>query len=154
MSSRIELTLSPSGLAGFLASLPWLVLLAFVVAAALAGKMWLMLASPIIIAGALMQYRCIGRLLGRRSVTGLLVDQGQLYVVTGDNRQIPVRPSASSRLWSRLALLKLRPSGTRFQAYSTVIVTPGPGWSGNAREDDFRRLRVWLRLGRSGQVAN
>lgn len=141
-------------MAGALASLPWLVLLAFAVIGALAGKPWLLAACPIVVAGAVLQYRCSGSLLANRSVTGLFVDQGQLYLVTGDHRQIPVRPAASSRLWSRLALLKLRPVGTRFQSYSAVIISSGQGCPGNARKEDFRRLRVWLRLGTEGRASN
>ncbi|SFR55772.1 toxin CptA [Marinobacter gudaonensis] len=154
MSSRIELSLSPSRLAGVIAGLPWLVLLVFLLIGSLKGKPWLLTAVPIVLAGAVLQYRCSGALLTKRSVTGLLVDQGQLYVVTGDHRRIPVRPAPSSRLWSRLALLKLRPVGTRFQAYSAVIVSSGPGCPGNAPEADFRRLRMWLRLGTQGPASN
>ena len=149
MSSRIELTLSPSLLVGVLASIPWLVLLGFLVISALAGKTWLLAAVPVALAGAALQYRCNGLLLGSHSVNGLLIDQGKIYAKTGDNRQIPVQPAASSQIWSGLALLKLRPDGTRFRSYTTILLAPSPHRPGNVQEDDFRRLRVWLRLGRS-----
>ncbi|TYC59365.1 hypothetical protein FMN52_07635 [Marinobacter sp. BW6] len=151
MSSRIELTLTPSLLVGALAVLPWLLLLGFLLIAALAGKVWLLLAAPIALAGVTFQYRSNGLLLGDSSVHGLLIEQGKMYAKTGDNRQVQVLPQASSRIWSGLALLKLRPAGTRFQSYTTILLAPIPGRPGNVPADDFRRLRVWLRLGRSGR---
>lgn len=151
MSSRIELTLAPSLLVGVLAVIPWLLLMAFLVIAALAGKTWLLIATPIALGGATLQYRCNGLLLGSRSVNSLLVEHGKLFAKTGGNQQVQVLPQASSRIWSGLALLKLRPAGTRFRSYTTILLAPSPGRPGNVPEDDFRRLRVWLRLGRSGR---
>ncbi len=84
-------------------------------------------------------------------MNGLLVDQEQMYAITGDNRRIPVSPASSSRIWSSLVLLKLHPSDTRSTPYTTILLAPLPGSQGNVAEDDFRRLRVWLRLGRSGR---
>lgn len=151
MSSRIELTLTPSLLVGALAVLPWLLLLAFLFIAALAGKLWLLTAAPIALGLAALQYRSNGLLRGGGSINGLVVEDGELYVKTGDNRQVQVRPSASSRVWAGLALLKLRPTGTRFRSYNTILLAPSSGRPGNVSKDDFRRLRVWLRLGQSGQ---
>ncbi|MDY6841148.1 MAG: hypothetical protein SV429_06515 [Pseudomonadota bacterium] len=151
MSSRIELTLTPSPLVGILAVLPWLLLLAFLVIAALAGKIWLLVAAPIALCSARLQYRSNGLLLGGGSVHGLLIEQGKMYAKTGDNRQVQVLPLASSRVWSGLALLKLRPVGARLQSYTTILLAPSPDRPGNVSADEFRRLRVWLRLGRSEQ---
>ncbi|WP_417566070.1 hypothetical protein [Marinobacter sp.] len=143
------MTLSPSRLAGLLATTPWLVLLTFLVAAALAGKPWLLAASPLVLAGLLRQYRCHGLLRGRHSVSSLSVEQGQLYAATGDHRRVPVITSSASRIWSGLALLKLRPAGARFRSYTTILLAPSSGTNGNCPEDEFRRLRMWLRLGRA-----
>jgi len=151
VSNRIELTLTPSLQVGILAVLPWMLLLAFVLIAALAGKVWLLVAAPIALGGAALEYRASGLLLGGRSVNGLLIDQGEMYARFEDHRQVQVLPLASSRIWSGLALLKLRPAGTRFQSYTTILLAPSPGRPGNVSAEDFRRLRVWLRLGRSGQ---
>ncbi|WP_372998568.1 hypothetical protein [Marinobacter sp.] len=151
MSNRIELTLSPSLLVGTLAALPWLVLLAFLVMAALAGKSWLLAATPVALAGAALQYRCNGLLLGSRSVKSLLIEQGTLYANTGDNGKIPVHPEAASRIWAGLALLKLRPADTRLRGYNAILLAPSSGRPGNVPKEDFRRLRVWLRLGCSGR---
>lgn len=154
MSSRIELTLSPSRLAGLLATLPWLVLLVFLTASALAGKLWLLAVTPVALAGSLRQYRSHGLLRGRNSVCCLLVDQDQLYAATGDNRRVPVIAASTSRVWSGLALLKLRPAGTRLRSYSTILMAPSLGTDGNCPEEEFRRLRMWLRLGRSRPSSN
>jgi toxin CptA len=151
VSSRIELTLTPSLPVGVLAVLPWLLLLAFLLIAALAGKTWLLVAAPIALGGATLQYRSNGLLLGDSSVHGLLIEHGKMYAKTGDNRQVEVLPLAASRIWSGLALLKLRPAGTRSRSYTTILLAPSPGRPGNVSADDFRRLRVWLRLGRSGR---
>jgi toxin CptA len=149
VSSRIELTLTPSPLVGVLAILPWLLLLAFLAIAALAGKIWLLVAAPVVLCGARLQYRSNGLLLGGGSVHGLQIEQGEMYARTGDNRQVQVLPLASSRVWSGLALLKLRPVGTRFRSYTAILLAPLPDRPGNVPADEFRRLRVWLRLGRS-----
>ncbi|MEQ5817356.1 hypothetical protein J3362_17705 [Marinobacter sp. NFXS11] len=148
MSSRIELTLTPSIRVGLLAVLPWLLLLAFLVVAVLAGKFWLLVAIPIALWGAALQYRSNGSLLGIGSVNGLLIEHGKMYARIGDNRQVEVIPVASSRIWSGLALLKLRPTGTRFRSYTSILLAPLAGRPGNVPAEDFRRLRVWLRLGR------
>lgn len=151
MSSRIELTLTPSLPVGVLAVLPWLLLLIFLLVAALAGKIWFLAAAPIALGGATLQYRSNGLLVGGGSVHGLLIEHGKMYAKTGDSRHVQVLPLASSRIWSGLALLKLRPTGTRSQSYTTILLAPSPGRPGNVAADDFRRLRVWLRLGRSGR---
>jgi toxin CptA len=151
VSSRIELTLTPSLLVGVLAVLPWLLLLVFLFIAVLAGKTWLVAAAPIALYLGTLQYRSNGLLRGGRSVNGLLIEHGKMYLKTGDKRQVEVFPSASSRVWAGLALLKLRPAGTRFQSYTTILLAPSSGRPGNVSADDFRRLRVWLRLGRSGR---
>ncbi|MGB1837268.1 MAG: hypothetical protein ACPHZA_02695 [Marinobacter adhaerens] len=148
MSSRIELTLTPSLLVGLLAVLPWVLLLAFLVMALLAGKFWLLVAIPIALWGAALQYRSNGLLLGGGSVSGLLIEHDKMYARIGDKQRVEVIPLASSRIWSGLALLKLRPAGTRFRSYTSLLLAPVPGSPGNVPAEDFRRLRVWLRLGR------
>lgn len=151
MSSRIELTLSPSALTGVLASLPWLVLFAFALVTAVTGQPWLLMVGLPALGGAVWQYRQTGLLKAARSVIRLRVEQGQLYAQTRDGRQVAVAPAASSRLGARLSLLKLRCTGTRFGSYHALLLANTPGAPGNVPEDDFRRLRVWLRLGRAGE---
>ncbi len=149
MSSRIELALSPSAAVGVLAASPWLALLAFVIIAGAAGKYWLLPALPLVATGALIQYRRTGLLRSATSVTALTVDNNQCHAQLADGRIIPVTVSAGSRMGAQLALLKLRPQGSRLVSYSGILLANTAGISGNVAEDDFRRLRVWLRLGRS-----
>jgi toxin CptA len=149
VSSRIELAIAPSATVGVLAATPWLILLAFVTVAGVAGKFWLLAALPFAAAGALAQYRHTGLLRSARSVTALIVDNNQCHARMADNQIIPVRVCAGSRLGSRLTLLKLRPQGTRLLTCSSMLLANTANISGNVAEDDFRRLRVWLRLGRS-----
>jgi len=148
VSSRIELTLTPSLLVGLLAVLPWVLLLAFLLMALLAGKFWLLVAIPIALWGAALPYRLNGLLLGCGSVSGLLIEHDKMYARIGDKQRVEVIPLASSRIWSGLALLKLRPAGTIFRSYTSLLLAPVPGSPGNVPAEDFRRLRVWLRLGR------
>ncbi|MBU2954125.1 hypothetical protein [Marinobacter sp. F3R08] len=150
MSNRIELALAPSPLVGILAVFPWLLLLAFLAVAAMAGKIWLLIAAPIALCGATFQYRSNGLLLGNGALNGLLIEHGKMYAKTPDNRQIHVIPLASSRIWSGLAVLKLRTADTNIRSYTTILLAPSPGGPGNVPPEEFRRLRVWLRLSRSG----
>lgn len=152
MSSRIELKLAPSLLVGMVALLPWLLLITFLVITALAGKTAMLIAAPVALAGATLQYRGNGLLLGRRSVNGLLIEHNKMFATMGGGRQVQVFPLASSRIWSGLALLKLRPTDTSFCSYTTLLLAHRPGRPGNVSEDDFRRLKVWLRLGRPSDI--
>ncbi|MBW7472758.1 hypothetical protein [Marinobacter sp. F4218] len=147
MSSRIELTLIPSVATGLLAIAPWLVLLGFLVAAAYGDKPWLLAGLPIMLAGAAVQYRRAGRLRGRSAVNALIVEHGQLSARLGDGRQISVKAARTSRLGARLALLKLHPCDTTVKAYSAILLANTACLKGNVPEDEFRRLRMWLRLG-------
>lgn len=149
MSNRIELTLSPSMVTGLLATLPWLVLVGFLMVAATSGKPWLLTGLPVALAGAAFQFRHNGLLRGDSTVTALRLEDGELSAQLRDNRRIPVVVSVTSRVGSRLALLKLRPIGTRFRSHSAILLATSARIRGNVPEDEFRRLRVWLRLGRS-----
>ena len=147
MSSRIDLTLSPSGAVGLLASAPWLALLGFLAVAISAGKPWLLIGLPVALVGAILQYRGSGRLQGSSTVNVLRVEEGQLSARLGDGREIAVIATGASRLGPRLALLKLRPVGTRVRTYSAILLANTAYLRGNVPEDEFRRLRMWLRLG-------
>lgn len=147
MSSRIELTLTPSVATGLLALVPWLVMLGFLVGAAAAGKPWLAVGLPVAVVGAVLQYRRSGWLRGKSAISVLRVEGGELSAQLGDGREIAVCATGASRLGARLALLKLRPVGTRVKTYSTILLANTAGLRGNVPEDEFRRLRMWLRLG-------
>ena len=149
MSSRIDLRLTPSVSAGLIATLPWLALLAFVLTAATESRPWMLFFIPVAGAGALLHFRRFGLLRGKRSVTGLALEDGQLQARVTGREAIPVQPCRSSRLGPMLTLLKLRPTGSRLGAYYLILLAPEPLPGGNVCPDQFRRLRQWLRLGQS-----
>lgn len=149
MSSRIELSLQPSLAAGLVASAPWLAMACFILIAGTANKGLLLLGLIPALVGALFQLRNTGLLSTKRAVTALQVLDGQLYAQLGHSRTTAMEIASSSQLGAHLALLKLRPVGTRSFPYSAILLTGNRIVRGNVPEDEFRRLRVWLRLGRS-----
>ncbi|MFO7528512.1 MAG: hypothetical protein R6W86_06870 [Marinobacter sp.] len=149
MSSRIDLRLYPSVSAGLIATLPWLALLTFALTTAAGTRPWMLALAPVSVAGAILHYRRFGLLLGKRPVTGLALENGQLQAILPGREAIPVRPCRTSRLGPMLTLLKLRPSGSRLGAYYLILLAPEPWPGGNVCPDQFRRLRQWLRLGQS-----
>lgn len=151
MSSRTDAPLKPSAVAGLIAAAPWLLLAAFLSAAATTGKAPLLLAIPPALAGTFMQFRRCGLLRGRRAVTSLHLQDGLLSAQIGGGTPEIVAVAGASRLGARLALLKLRPAGTRSRAYTAILLTDAGPIRGNVPVDEFRRLRVWLRLGRPAQ---
>ena len=151
MSSRTDASLQPSAAAGLVAAAPWLLLAAFLSAAATAGKAPLLLAVPPVLAGAFTQFRRCGLLRGQRAITGLQLKDGLLCAQTGNGATEMVAVADASRLGARLALLKLRPAGTRSRAYTAILLADAGPIRGNVPVNEFRRLRVWLRLGRPAQ---
>ncbi|WP_372980756.1 hypothetical protein [Marinobacter sediminum] len=149
MSSRIELSLQPSLAAGLIASAPWLAMAGFILIAGTANKGLLLLGLIPTLAGALFQFRSTGLLSTKRAVTALQVLDGQLYAQLSHSRTTTMEIASVSQLGAHLALLKLRPVGTRLFPYSAILLTGNRFVRGNVPEDEFRRLRVWLRLGRS-----
>lgn len=149
MSSRIDLTLRPSRLVGLLASLPWLLLAAFLISGAAAGQPLLLVPLPAALAGAGISYRRLGLLSGRRAVTALSLQDNRLTVHTRRGSE-PVVATGSSRPGARLTYLKLRVPGTRFRVYHVLLLAPGRSYSGNVCPEAFRCLRQWLRLGQPG----
>lgn len=151
VSSQIDLTLSRCAVAGFLAATPWLVASVFVLIAGASGKHWMYVLAPLTLAGALFQYRRNGLLAGPSAVLGLQQDQNTLYARLGNGQILSVNACASSRISSKIVLLKLQPTTSRFASYPVVLLS-GTRIEGNVSEDQFRRLRMWLRLGRSQQT--
>lgn len=146
MSSRIEVRLTPSRAAGLIAAAPWLTLAATALALAWYGPLYLLAFCPAGLAGALWQYRASGLLANADSVVRLLVSEGKLQAELADGRQFEASPASESRLFSGLALLKLRLHATTLKPPLVVLVClTGPA-GGNVGAESFRRLRVWLRL--------
>ncbi|KAA1172010.1 hypothetical protein FWJ25_15375 [Marinobacter salinexigens] len=152
MSNRIDLQLSPSIIAGLLGTAPWLLLLAFIAIAGATGSRWLWTLAPAAMLGGIYQYRHIGLLRTPSSVVLLRLEEGRLHSGLANGQQIEVQPSGSSRIGPCLTLLKLQPVDTRFSAYSCLLVAGSHWWPGNVTEDEFRKLRVWLRLGRPRHI--
>ncbi|NWN92545.1 hypothetical protein HLV39_13700 [Marinobacter adhaerens] len=150
MSSRTDLTLSPSTAAGCLAAAPWLATCAFALIAGAAGKHWMYLLALPTLVGATAQFRLNGLLKGATAVRALYQDQNTLFARLGNGRTIAVSPCSSSRISSKVVLLKLRPTASRYSTYPVVLLT-GKRIAGNLPEDQFRRLRMWLRLGHTQQ---
>ena len=121
----------------------------FILIAGTANKGPLLLGLIPTLAGALFQFCSTGLLSTKRAVTALQILDGQLYAQLGHSRTMAVEIAGSSQLGAHLALLKLRPVGTRVFPYSAILLTGNRFVRGNVPEDEFRRLRVWLRLGRS-----
>lgn len=150
MSNRINLTLSPCIAAGCLAATPWLLACVFALIAGAAGKHWIYAFTPVALAGAIYQFRLNGLLAGASAVLGLEQDQNTLYAHLGSGQTLAVCASSSSRISSKIALLKLQPLAAKSTCYSVVLLS-GKRIAGNIPEDQFRRLRMWLRLGRVQQ---
>jgi len=150
VSSRIDVRLAPSLSAGALASLPWLALLTFTALAGLLTLPALLFCLPLIVAGVIWQARTSGLLRGRRAITGLQVEDDQLFAVTASGTPLAARIAPESRITARLALLKVSTNDTISRSRLVILVDAGP-YCCNVRGEDFRRLRAWIRL--SGSAA-
>ncbi|MBZ2167300.1 hypothetical protein [Marinobacter sp. F4216] len=147
MFNRIELPLRPSILSGVVAALPWLAIAAFLIVVGYTRIPWFLGAVPAALCGAWIYFRRMGQLKGKTAVTSLLLEQGQLYAQLDSGERKPVSPSPASRLGRRLSLLKLRANDSTVRAYSAILIDGGTICHGNVPGNEYRRLRVWLRLG-------
>ncbi|MCK7551193.1 hypothetical protein [Marinobacter goseongensis] len=82
------------------------------------------------------------------AVTRLKVEQGQLYAGVRAGEPKPVSVANESRIGRHLTLLKIRSRDARSQSHLVVLVDFGPHFR-NVASDEFRRLRMWLRLGQT-----
>jgi len=149
VSSRIDLTLSPSGITGLLACAPWILLGAFALGAALETSLWLLMGVPVTIVFAWRNFRRYGLLRGPRAVKALRTDSGGITCQFGDGHELPVRISGSSTLSASCLILKLHPQNSRSGSIMVLITGKIGPFRANAPEPDFRRLRVWLRIGQT-----
>ncbi|AMQ90173.1 hypothetical protein [Marinobacter sp. LQ44] len=147
MSSRIDLTLSPSGITGLLACAPWMLLGGFALGAALEASLWLLVAVPITIVFAWRNFQRYGLLRGPGAVKALRTDSGGITCQFGDGHETPVRVCASSTLGASCLILKLHPQDSRSGSIMVMITGKIGPFQANAPEPEFRRLRVWLRIG-------
>ncbi|MEX0605432.1 MAG: hypothetical protein WD623_08695 [Marinobacter sp.] len=148
MSSQIDVRLYPSLSAGFIASSPWLALVISALLIGLTGPPLLLWFCPVGLAGALWQARASGLLASSDSVVQLSVDEDQLFARLRNGKQFRARASAESRVFGKMALLKLTLHDTTLKPPMIVIIALSPElrWSRNSNPEAFRQLRVWLRL--------
>lgn len=155
MSNRIDMPLRPSLAAGFIAAAPWLTLALAAAMLALGGSLLLWSFCVVGILGASWQLRASGLLKATNSVTQLSVAEGRLYAHFADGRRLAAQAASESRLFGQLVLLKLQvEKNARRKPALVVAFTSGKlgAGSGNVQPDDFRRLRVWLKLGAAGSL--
>lgn len=145
MSSRIDLPITASAWVGFLAALPWLLLALFNLVLAGAYGLAFLLLVPVALAGAAYHWNLLGRLCLERSVVRLTFpegSEGELQVQQRNNEEYAARPDSASRLYPRLAILKLNPVDATNRPCTVLL------WaSGNISGDLHRQLRARLRLG-------
>lgn len=149
MFNRIDLALTPSPLAGLIAALPWGVLMLATLVLGYAQHPLLWLFSPLAGLGGWRRFQSCGRLRGgSRSVTRLSVAGDRLTAHLANGRSVPVAISPDSRLFARLAILKLTPTDASVRPVTSILVDPlaAAGLTGNVDPSLFRRLRVWIRL--------
>lgn len=148
MSSRIDVRLYPSLSAGLIVSAPWLVLTGSALVVGLTGTPLLLWFCPIGVAGAIWQTRASGLLAAAESVVQLSVDDDKLFVRLRNGSQFQARASTESRLFGKLALLKLALHDTILKPPMVVIIAlpPRSGTPRNSEPEAFRKLRVWLSL--------
>jgi toxin CptA len=147
VSSRIELSLSPSRAAGVLAALPWLILMVFSSVAAPASSLWLLLMLVPAAILAVRQFRRCGLLRGAGAVVALQADADNLTCRIAGGETRSVRICSSSSLGASFLALKLRPADTTSGTMFVLVLGASSLFGANAPETDFRRLRMWLRAG-------
>ncbi|EON91465.1 hypothetical protein MARLIPOL_13504 [Marinobacter lipolyticus SM19] len=89
-------------------------------------------------------------LRGVNSVAELTLEQDQLHAYFDSGISYPVFVTGESRIGPRLTLLKIRASDTRSGSRLVVLANFGPEFR-NVDPTEFRRLRMWLRLGQSNR---
>lgn len=146
MLNRIDVALARSTLAGLIGAAPWCVLTLAAILLGLIQHPLLWLFCPLAMIGGVRQFLGSGQLQRANSVTQLSASEGQLRARFNDGRESTVRVGADSRLFARLAILKLTPTDTTVKPSLVILVDPGHGLSANVDPTAFRRLRVWLRL--------
>lgn len=151
MSSRIDVNLRPSLIAGLIAAAPWLLVLAVCLLLAATGFTLVLILAPVALYGAGKQILCCGYLSRPLSVRRLLVRDQGLQAELADGRTLAVTAAADSRLWGPLVVLKLGVAGTINGTDVVLVADPGPSRlpRGNTSARQLRQLRAWLRLATS-----
>lgn len=151
MYNRIEVKVSPNHWVGVLSAVPWIALLLFVLAIAAENSLYFLIFCVPALLGGWHQYLKNGLLTRHDSVASVSVIDDQLYVEQRNGQCYQVYAAANSRLYPRLAILKLPAIGSIYQSRFVIMCSLGVRFS-NVCAEDFRKLRVWLRLGPSGRT--
>lgn len=146
MYNRIDLHLRRSLKAGLVAATPWLALVFALSLLALYLQPLFLVALVPAAAGVWRRWQQCGNLTHPHAIVRMTVRDNLLIATLRNQRELPVTVTGASRLTAGLAVLGLRHGGRRWPC-PVVLCTPG-----NATQDDFRRLRVWLRLASHDQV--
>ena len=107
---------------------------------------WLLGALPLSALAGWYSVRRHAMLAGRRAVRSIHIDRNILRIVKADGHNEKVYVDGESRLFGHLALLKLCSANATNNAYTVILIDTL--LIRNVDTDDFRRLRVWLRLAR------
>jgi toxin CptA len=126
--------------------MPWLALAGFNLTLAFAYGLPFLALVPLALAGAVFQWKLNGSLSLNRSVTGLVIGGDGLQVQQRSGEGFTARAAPASRIYPRLVILKLTPTGA-IKRPSTLLVLAGQPGTGNVCEAQHRRLRAWLQLG-------
>jgi len=147
VSSRIELSLAPSFIAGSLAVIPWLLLAAFNIGAALESSLWLLSGLPAIGWLGWQSFKKHGLLSGPSAIIALEAENTGVKCRRRDGRKVQCRIGSSSSLGASVLVLNLLPEGTRFTPIIVVMTGDVGPFKARVPEPDFRRLRMMLRIG-------
>jgi len=117
------------------------------VALALQSSVFLWLAAFLTAFTGVRQFRHSGLLQGLSCVHRIVLQTGALQIVLGDGRQVAATVSAESRVYAGMVLLKLRTRATTLNPPVVILHDRLGPVNANTDSAEFRRLRVWLRLG-------
>ncbi|PSF10655.1 hypothetical protein C7H09_06855 [Marinobacter fuscus] len=146
-SSRIELALRPSVIAGVLASLPWLMFALALVAGALELTALLLFLAPAALYFGVADFRRCGLLQGKHALLGLSMENGQLYGRFANGHQLPLSLLRCTSISASAVTLKVRAKGLRLNNLTAILLGRNGRFGGNVTEQEFRRFRMWLIAG-------
>ncbi|WP_133169833.1 hypothetical protein [Marinobacter halophilus] len=127
--------------------MPWLVLGAFAAGAAMESSLLLLAFLPPICLLGWRSFQKHGLLQGPNAVIALRFDHPGVTCQFRDGSELHCRISTSSSLGAAFLVLRLQPEDTRSNGIVVLITGNSGPFRANVPEADFRRLRMWLRIG-------
>ncbi|MGC8121637.1 hypothetical protein [Marinobacter sp. VGCF2001] len=147
MSNPIELTLSPSRTAGWLAGLPSLGLSVVLLGVGSCITPWAFALLPASLLLSWQDFRRCGQLRGANAIVSIRTSDKHLHCKLADGSELLARVSGCSILGAALLALKVQSVDTRSRTTTTILFSFPRLYQGNVPEQAFRRLRVWLVAG-------